>query len=553
MRSRSSRVLAGLTAVCAAALAQTPPAATDQPASVSGVVTNSVTGEPIVRAHVSLRPTSNRANTALQTYGAMTDAEGKFSITSLPPANYIVLADRAGFETAPMSRAVQINPGDKKEDFKLKLIPDGAITGRVVDASGDPVERAPVTADSGGMGYGPGSTTDEKGQFRIGGLRPGKYRVKASQANLPYAAEIRTDGTFEVHHASTYYPSSLTEKGATKVMVPAGSEVNDIEIRLIRTPIVRVSGTVVGLPKGAQNVSISATRGMNGTGASSARAKPDGTFEVWRLDPGNYTLVARQFSSGQILQTAPVDIEVADSNIDRVELRIVPPFDISGIVQYEDEQAKPQPRQSPQQQAQPQQAQGGRQGQQPQAPQARLSLREANAPNMQMYGAGQQPATIDADGSFTLHQLAAGRYRVELSWNSAYVKSVQLGPAQMPGRTLDLRNGAGGAPVTVVVSSVVAEVSGAVHIGDDPAPGKRIVLAPDPSDGSRPFMATSAPDGTYRLSNVTPGKYKLALIDDDDQAAMSGKGLDDYDDALEIIVSPGDKLTKDLKVKADGK
>jgi hypothetical protein len=34
---------------------------------------------------------------------------------------------------------------------------------------------------------------------------------------------------------------------------------------------------------------------------------------------------------------------------------------------------------------------------------------------------------------------------------------------------------------------------------------------------------------------------------------MSGKGLDDYDDALEITISPGDKLTKDLKVRSDGK
>jgi hypothetical protein len=542
-------MLALLTGLCAAALAQTPPAATDQPASVSGVVTNSVTGEPIVRAHVSLRPMSNRPNTTQQPYGAMTDAEGKFSITSVPPATYMVSAERGGFEAAPMSREV-IKAGDKKEDFKLKLTPDGAIAGRVLDAGGDPVERAPVTADSGGMGNGPGSTTDEKGQFRIGGLRPGKYRVKASQASLPYAAEIRTDGTFEVHHATTYYPNSLTEKGGTKVTVAAGSEVSDIEIRLIRTPVVRVSGTVVGIPKGAQNVLITTTRAVGGVGNSGTRVKPDGTFEVWRLDPGNYTLVARQFSGGQILQTAPVDIEVANSNIDRVELRIVPPFDVSGVVQYEDEQAKPQPpQQSPQQQAQ--QAQAGRQGQQRPAPPARLSFIEANALNVQMFG-GQQPINIEADGSFTVHQLAAGRYRVELSWSGAYVKSLQLGPVQMPARTLDLRNG-GGAPLTVVVSSAVGEVSGAVHNGDDPAPGKRVVLSPDPSDGSRPFIGSSGPDGTYRLRNVAPGKYKLALVDDGDQAAMSGKGLDDYDDALEISISAGDKLTKDLKVRADGK
>jgi hypothetical protein len=455
-------------------------------------------------------------------------------------------AERAGFEGDPMMRPLTVSPGDNKDDLKLKLIPDGAIMGRVVDASGDPVESASVTADIGGMGSGPGSTTDEKGQFRIGGLRPGKYRVKASQQSQPYGAEVRTDGTLEVHHAATYYPSSLTEKGATKVAVAPGTEVNDIEVRLVRTPIVRVRGTVAGLPKSAQNVQISATRatGSGGNSNGGSRVKSDGTFEVWRLDPGNYTLVARQFSSGQVLQTSPVEIEVAGTNIDNVELRIVPPFDLSGVVQYEDEQAKPQPRQ-PQQQ----QTQGGRQGQPPPAPPARLTFREAS---MQMFGNQQQPITIEADGSFAIRQLQAGKYRVELSWRNAYVKSLQLGPVQMPGRTLDLRNG-GGAPVTIVVSSAVAELSGTVHNGDDPAPGKRVVLMPDPSDGAFPNVANSAPDGTYRLGNIAPGKYKLALIDDDDQGAISGRGLEDYDDAIEINIAPGDKLTQDLKVRSTGK
>jgi hypothetical protein len=543
MRSRSSNGFAVLTAICASGWAQTPPAATDQPAAISGVVTNSVTGEPIPRAHVLFRPVSNRPNANQQTYGAMTTADGKFSIAPIQPANYTVFTEHAGFDSPPIMRPLKIDPGDKKDDYKIEMIPQGAITGRVVDANGDAVEGAVVTADGSGTGAGPGSTTDEKGQFRIGALRPAKYRIRASQPSLPIPAEIRTDGTSEIHYAATYYPSSLTEKGSTKVAVAAGSEVNDLEIRLIRTPMVRVSGTVVGFAKSAepQSINISATPETGG-GNTHGAAKPDGTFELWRLDPGKYVLVAQQYSPGQTLQTAPVDIEVAGSHIDHVELRVVPLFDVSGIVQYEDEQAKPQPPQS-----QTQQAQGGRSGQQPPPP-ARLSLRELNGLSAQRMGA-QPPVTIGADGSFTIHQLAAGRYLVELAWNNAYVKSLQVGTVQMPGRILDLRNGTGGVPVTVVVSSAVGEVSGSVRNGDDPAPGKRIVLAPDPSDGSGVYMGGSRPDGSYRLSGIAPGKYKLAIIGDLDQAAMSGRGLDDYDDALEVNVSAGDKLTKDLKVR----
>jgi hypothetical protein len=282
--------------------------------------------------------------------------------------------------------------------------------------------------------------------------------------------------------------------------------------------------------------------GTTGRGGGGHLAKLDGTFELWRLDPGTYTLAAQQSSGEQTLQTAPVEIEVAGSNIDRVELRAVPPFDVSGVVQYEDEQAKPQPPQ-PQSQSQPQQTRS------PRAGPPHLMLTTINT---RMFGGSRQNVSIETDGSFSLRQLAPGSYRVELSWNTAYVKSLQLGPVQMPGRTLDLRSGSGGAQITVIVSSAVAEVSGVVRNADDPAPGKFVVLAADPSDGGRPYFANSAPDGSYRMANVAPGKYKLALVDRLDQAVMSGR-LDDSEDPLEITISPGDKLTKDLKVRTDSK
>ncbi|SPF34854.1 conserved exported hypothetical protein [Candidatus Sulfopaludibacter sp. SbA4] len=544
MRNRNHSALAVVAvAACGMAVAQTaPPAADEKPASVSGVVTNSVTGEPLLRAHVTLRGGFNPSNQTPQTYGAMTGAEGKFSITALRPGSYSVSAERIGFEMAAFpdggtTTQVTVKSGDTKDDLKLKLVPDGAIAGRVVDADGEPMEAVSVTVDTGGFGGGQGTITDDQGHFRIGGLRPGKYRIKATPTNLPIPAEIRTDGTVEVHYAATYYPRSLDGKGATKINVAAGGEVTDADIKSIRTPIVRVSGTVTGIPQGSRNVSLMV---QQGSGISSGtQVKPDGTFELWRLDPGKHTLSATWRNAGQALQTAPLEIDVAGSNIDHVELRMVAPSDISGIVQFEDEQAKPQAR--PQQQGQ-----GGQQSEPPKPPQ-RLFLR----PPSGFLSGGQQQAEIAADGSFTLRQIQPGRYQVTLSWNNAYVKSLRLGQAGMEGRTLDLRNGSAGAALTVLVSSGVAEVSGTVRNGDDPAGGKLVALVPDPADGTRPFTARSGPDGAYRFSGIAPGRYKLAVIDDADQgAAMSDAGLDDYEDALEISIGAGEKLAKDLKVRA---
>ena len=73
--------------------------AEDKPASLGGVVLDSATGAPILRAHVSLtgmptqRPTGGSGPGAPasqdrqpRNYGAMTDAEGKFSFPRSNPA-----------------------------------------------------------------------------------------------------------------------------------------------------------------------------------------------------------------------------------------------------------------------------------------------------------------------------------------------------------------------------------------------------------------------------------------------------------------------------------
>src|SRR6476620_5370937 len=99
----------------ALACAQTPP--DDKPATVSGTVTNALTGEPLLRAHVSLR---GMAGPTRQTFGAITDAAGKFSF-SVAAGSYSAVAERVGFSRTAdrqgrMGAQVQVRAGDKKDD-----------------------------------------------------------------------------------------------------------------------------------------------------------------------------------------------------------------------------------------------------------------------------------------------------------------------------------------------------------------------------------------------------------------------------------------------------
>jgi hypothetical protein len=256
----------------AAMLAQTAPPSF----SVSGTVTNSVTGEPVLRAHVTVHCTAGQE----QVYGALTNAKGEFTVGQLPGGSCWASAERVGFVALTNTNS-SFTSGAATEGIKLTLTLTGAITGRVFDSAGEPAQGVNVTTE------GLGTTTDDRGQFRLGGISRGKYRVRAAPQAMQFPQEIRSDGSADIHESPTYYPDSLSAKTAQRLEVKAGAEVSGVDIRLVRTPVVMASGKVTGLPPGVKNVMVIISPPRQG-----ADVKPDGTFTIGRLDPGKYTLVA---------------------------------------------------------------------------------------------------------------------------------------------------------------------------------------------------------------------------------------------------------------------
>lgn len=518
-------------ALAAAALAQAP---AENAASVEGAAIHSVSGAPIARAHISLRGLGPNA----KNYGALSTAEGKFSITGVAPGSYQATAERVGFFMpagfgGSTTVAVALRSGEKRDDLKLPLAPLGAISGRVLDAEGEPVEAASVTIDLGqGISaiYG---TTDDKGQFRLEGLQPGNYRVKAAVAALlSTPPEVRSDGTVEVRYVPTYYAGVTDYKSATRIEVKTGADIEGVEIRLVRAPMVRLSGRVIGVPPETRGVNLlfsqtTSSRGMAGV-------KNDGTFQIWNVDPARYLLSATWESGGQRVQTAPVDIEIGQTSIENLELRVIPPSDIAGQVVFEDDQARPQA--APQNQT----AQQGS----ARAPTVELRTVDPGVPN----AAGAHVSDLAADGSFHLTGVPAARYRVMLSWPRAWVKAVTLGTERMEGNVLNLRGGSGGASLTVLVSSGFGSITGTVTDDAGPVAGARVALVRDDfvSLGDVTFATTDG-EGLYKIANVRPGAYRIAAVEENDNAPRAGS-LDAYEDILvRIEVHSGDTLTGNLK------
>jgi hypothetical protein len=508
MPRRNSRRLGVLLWACAIAAAQ--PEA-KQFANVSGVVVNSVTGQPILRAHVVL----SAVDGTTEVYGAMTDAGGRFSILRMLPASYTVSVERIG-HIRTFSGPMKLQAGDDKNDLKFSLTPAGLITGRVLDSDGEPVEGATVQvlgATQGNM------TTDDRGEFRATDLGPGRYKVLARMGSLDFfLQDVYVDGSSDVHYAATYYPATLDARSAGRVVVKTGVETSGIDIRLVRSPMVRLRGIVTSLPDGVKLATVH-LRPQNPGAEKVAAVKPDGKFEITGVDSGHYELYAATQDPKQLMESAPLELEVAQSDIKDLELRVMAPFTISGVVQYEDDLAKP----------------AGRGQQHP-----RLWLQRAAET---LIGMTQSGAEVKDDGTFTFEAVTPGRYAVGLSWQHAYVKSLQLGPTSMDGRILDVSYGAGGGPLSVLVSSALAEISGKVDGAADAA-NQFLVLA-RPAESGMPGLYTTVfgPDGAYRLSDLAPGKYKLGIAERQTVSTST-----EIDDPIEITLSPGEKATKDLRV-----
>jgi hypothetical protein len=502
--------------------------AKEEPASVAGVVTSALGGAPVARAHVTFYGWSERAQ---QMYGATTDADGKFEFRGLPPDSYSLRVEKTGFvtlpgETSPDHR-IALGPGDRKENIQLKLTPVGEVSGRVTDADGEPMEFVSVVAAGRDPAASSDTVTGADGRFRIARLSPGRYWIVARPPGFRLPPEVRTDGSAEVHYAQTYAPSSLGRAGAMRVDVPPGGEVSGVEVRLLQTPIISLSGKVLGYPAGNRRdfgqVQLSGPDGSE----SGYDIQPDGSFRIWRPDPGKYRLTAVLNQVGaQRFGVAPVEIEVGESNIENIELPAVLPMHISGRLEYADRQAMP-PKPAAQGQMQPS-----------------LLLSDIDGDN------GPGYAGIGTDGSFQWENVDPGRYLVDVSWDGAYVTSLRLGSSEVSGAILDLSRGSGGLPLTVVLSSAAGQVSGTVRRTGGPAEGVRVALVPEGPEGSAATQFDTADAaGAYSFSGVRPGKYTLAALDDDDtEAAVRASGVDDYAGAAEHIDIPeSGVLSKDLE------
>ena len=522
------------------ALAQSPPAAksTASPPSTAVEKRDRNENPPAtgsIKGHVVAddgRPVVNATLMAQAVNGpptvrpAQVDSEGKFSFDELPSAVYIIFAVAPGYIDEAMSTG---DPNDWPRhligaQLKIKMIKGGVITGKVTNSKGDPIVGVPVHAVSLNnpsssptdfLGAG-GAESDDRGIYRIYGLKPGPYVVNAGG---PGQFGLATANGFDLD-VSTYYPSA-TRDTAIPVTVRSGDETTGIDIKYSGTEGHRISGNVLGAANAgasAANGAIAIVLSPAGTQSvlSMAIASPldqRRAFGFNGVADGEYDLFAA-FQTGQQSDASLVAtkrVTVRGGDVTGVELTLAQLASIAGTITLDP--IKPEDKCD----------QRGSQLIETIFAARRDDPRKSVSQRMTMLaGLG---GTLNAKGEFTARNLDAGRYRFEikLPTEAWYVRVINL-PAAVAASaaskpnpwqgTVTVKSGQQVSGVSIIVGQDAASLRGRVTVTPEgtafPA-DLHVHLVPADREQANDVLRYSETmvmsDGSFAFSNIAPGRY----------------------------------------------
>jgi carboxypeptidase family protein len=498
----------------------TPPPAAKGTAVISGRILAADTGLPLRRARVLIQgsgPNIPPGPNGMLT--AITDADGAFSFTELPAGRYHVQASKPRYVDGMLGarrrsspgRPLELADGQRIENVTLSLARAGAISGRVVDELGEPVAGARVSPlrvvgrETRGLApQGNSDETDDTGAYRLYGLPPGSYVVSAQDDGMRFGFTMTTASA--TGFAPTFFPSTAVAADAQAIEVMAGGEAV-ADISLVTARLTAVSGSVVnaaGAPATGGGIHAFADGGMRGFGGPDAGTmiKPDGTFTLPGLAPGEYVVQARPTfeSRGPFPATGAMErhsvsasITVTGDPIPALRLVLPDPIRLPVVARFDGSTAKP-----PEQVSVSAYSERGRDGSSAmRGPDGRLTLDVA-------------------PGSWRISAFAAAPWRLE--------RILYRGEEIESGKDIDLTDEPGGR-LEVFFTTRSGTLAGSVK----DASGKPVVdyiVFIVPTDDDRPSpsggwnVSTALPDqvGRFKAERLRPGAYVATAIEEPDSA-----------------------------------
>lgn len=475
--------------------------------SISGRIT--IGDKPAQEIQLTIIP-GQRGELAEPLMNTVTNSEGQFTFSGLAAGSYQVvplapvyaLPDESGFGLR--GKTVALGDGESVTNIDFTLVRGGVITGRITDARDRPViaervnivqlqpdgQKRPVVLADFAL-----SQTDDRGEYRIYGLSPGRYLISVGQdPNRPALRGTLVRPSFPL----TYHPGVGEESQATVVELSEGQEAAKVDIVLGKaSKDFQVFGRIIDAQtgKGVANMGLRCgpinkdNRVISMAGFANSDAK--GEFVINNLKPGRYLLDASSFLERELV-AQPITFEITDSNVRGLELRVRRGATISGVVSVE--RVNDPALLSKLQQLY-----------------VYVSI-ETEGPRSPFSGAGSQ---IKADGSFTIQGVRAGKAKVLLS--SRDVKGFSLLRVERDGvdvrEAFEIAEGDNLQGVRLVLAYGTSVVRGEVKIEGGTLPDRYFmnVYARRPGDGPGRSITFSEVDTRKRfnLEGLAAGEYEI--------------------------------------------
>jgi hypothetical protein len=520
------------------------------PAAGTGVIRGRVVsadnGQPIRRARVAAFMVESRTEIR-ENRGTLTDEQGQFELKELTAGRYTLTAMKTGFvalsygQRRPVEtpRPLVMADGQLLEKIDFHLPRGGVVTGRVLDEFGEPISEVMVQVLRfrylGGqrrlLNAGRSNQTDDLGQFRLYGLPPGEYYVSAG---LIPGMSLNITG-ISVGYATTYYPGTPSLSEAQRITIGVGQETSNIVFSLSPARTARITGRVLssdGNPAAGVFLSVrqESPDGMM-FGGGGARTRPDGTFELSGITPGDYSIdVQPRF--GNEPEMASAMVTVSGQDISGLTLVMSKGGAVRGQIVFEDGKAP--------------------QSLRPSAVQLFASTTSFGPQNLPGRG------SVKDDWSFEITGLNGQRLIRALlppGWN---LKSVIYDGSDVTDRPIDFGTNAEFAGIQIVLTQRQTDLSGTVvDLRGNLLKDYVVVVFAEDSAHWVPqtrFIRTSRPDqdGRFSIRGLPPERYLAVAVE------YLEPGEESNPDTLEqlkpmatgLLLTEGEARVAELKLSA---
>jgi len=477
--------------------------------SIAGTVVNSVTGEPVKGALVTLNgPVQGHGGYTISAAGSRTrivraGGGGEYQFGGLPQGRYFIRAERPGFvdhavkpgETSDFTPSLDLS--DSVSGRTVLLDPLGAIEGTIVNQYGDALGNVTVGLFQFFVWDGARliravrtAVTNDRGRFRIWDLSPGKYFVKAmgrAGGTAAYVADSSVRYDSWEGFRPVYFGGAREMSAATALIIATGTQARaDFTVEV--EPTYKIRG-VLQNREAYQPVSFELLAGDRNTAPIRVLLNAaNGRFTVDDVPAGHYTLRATMGT----LARGETAVDVQGQDADDISITLLGAVVVTaGVVGPDPDSGSATGESGP-----------------------KTGTRSPRSCNVSLGEPEREPEVVLMAGSFANEEsfsgsVFAGQYRVSIRCTGGYVVSAVSGGSDLLANP-EITVQPGQPPIEI---NMKPGGSLRVKMTMPAAFGTGVLLVPAFSASAGPvssflaFDPIARPNSEVRLADLAPGDY----------------------------------------------